>query len=249
MSETKKYILLDPSNMDKVSHLLHKSKGNVASSTTPNTTERLAPIKQRETYNLDTKMLDIVNNDILTKEQKVQAYNQALIEFKSLITDKQSASVSVAQSKKETNHDENVTKLAPDANPLLSGVSTKFQRKASILLKYLVDSKKLEITPSGNVIIGGKRVHDSNITDLINRSVNPATPRYHIPGWESFQTLLRETNAPLLLLSSQITKAGRSTESPPLNSSHSTSTPRVESSISNWSQHDSKATPKRKKRH
>lgn len=191
MSEAKKYMLLDPSNIDKMAHLLGKSKENGDSSPGPSTGERLAPIKQRETYNLDKKMLDIINNKVLTEEQKVKAYNQALIEFKSLITDKVSTSVSITAPEKGETTLEKVTSPTPDINidPLITGVPPKFQKKASALLRYLMNSKKLVVTSSGNVVIGGQSIHDSNITDLINKSVNPITPKYHVPGWDSFHSL------------------------------------------------------------
>lgn len=127
-----------------MSHLFHKSNESIRSPPNPSTSERLSPIKQRETCKLDQKMLDIINNGG-TKSERL---HQAIIEFESLIMNKLSMPTTPSERDRAT-ESKSVTEPISDVNPLLVGVPSKYQKKASVLLKHLIGCKKLDNASSG----------------------------------------------------------------------------------------------------
>ena len=136
----------------------------------------------------------------------------------------------------------------PGGQPIV-GVAEKYQKKASALLRYLLDTNKLDVLPNGNAVIDGQTLPNSNINDLINRSVNPAVPKYQVPGWKDFSDLLQAANAPKLLLSSKVNATKQSADASPAQSTPSTSrvTAKSKQDVTSWLQHDKKSPTPRKK--
>lgn len=252
MAEAKKYILIDPSNIKQLSQLLNQENERSVHTAELSPNSRLQPLKQRQTYQIDKKMLDIVNNDKLTSEEKVTAYNQALIEFQSLISSKTPTAPPITPSRVENETEEPIILPSGSQEIHTIGIASKYQKKGSALLKYLLDSNKLKILSSGHVVINNQKLSDANITDLVNRAINPVLPKYDSPGWDSFESLLRDANVPRLLVSSNVnltkTPSPRKSYHSSSASSAETLSPQSKKPVTDWLEHDSPQTSKRKKK-
>lgn len=65
MSEAKKYLLVNPSNLDQLESLFYNKK-------------RIEPLATRELYQLDKQMLEIIDNKTISEEEKVSKYNSII---------------------------------------------------------------------------------------------------------------------------------------------------------------------------
>ena len=74
-----------------------------------------------------------------------------------------------------------------------------YQSRAENLFNFL--SNKIMINEKGEIIEqNGKVVEGSNISDLIQHAVRDRRRNITPPGWDSFKTLLKDSNAPRMIL-------------------------------------------------
>ena len=69
-------MLVDSSNINQLVEMLGSSMRSK---------DRLESVGKKEVNRLDSKMLDIVNDDTLSDEEKVFKYNQTLAQFQNII--------------------------------------------------------------------------------------------------------------------------------------------------------------------
>jgi len=190
MSEdAKKFLLIDASNIDQ---LMKHTKQN----------ERLIPIEKRELKRIDKFMLDIINNSALTEDEKVMEYNKVLTEFQSLSNIR---SMEPSQTKTVQNEKQQVDKITSDYDATV-GVQQRYKNKANNVMSLLKMSKQFDITNSGELIVNNEKINGSNISDLLNKAINPNHNVQDIPGWEEFQEILIKSNIPKSLLATNILK-------------------------------------------
>lgn len=239
MDAAKKYLLIDSNNINQLSKIVSRQPDE---NVNQKTSERLRPIREKEIRSLDRVMLAIVNDESLNDDQKVDAYNKALTEFRVLT--KTIPSTTTISETIDTQPPRTLSKN--DYDPLL-GIPAKYQRKASALIQFLRDTGKWRVLSSGNVSINNRVVEGSNASDIINHAVNPSSKTTDEHSWNAFASLLKETNAPKLLLKTNIKEEKPPTlaQSPAFSP---TVHPRAKKIVKDWIEHDAAKTPKKKRK-
>ena len=103
--------------------------------------------------------------------------------------------LSSTDSPKTTNTDQTQTASFALHDQILQSVSKTMQRKAELLLGMIKNNNNLTWDEKGVVSYKGKRIHGSNIIDLINDAIRQrkgVEPR----GWKTFSNALHESNIP-----------------------------------------------------
>ena len=93
----------------------------------------------------------------------------------------------------ETDHTQSASVALHDQ--ILKSVPKTVKRKAELLLGMINDNNNLTWDKQGVVSYKGKRIHGSNIIDLINDAIRQrkgVEPR----GWKTFSKALHESNIP-----------------------------------------------------
>ena len=193
MNETKKFYLLDASQAKQIfSNATNSSLSQ----------ERLKPLANRDLENIDSTMLSIVNNKNLSAEEKIVAYNRALVELLS-VQNNMFKPKEVQLQKQNLEEDTKQNDLNEDIYDAYIGIPKIYQSKAKKLLETLKKSNKLDISRKGKLIINSRTIQDSNITDILNLAVNPKAKVSSAPGWNQFSQLTKEVNVPKLLIYKQ----------------------------------------------
>lgn len=186
MSEAKKFLLLDPNNFNRISEMFEKK-------------ERFEPLVNKELYRLDREMLKIINDATLTESQKVNKYNSALTEFQTL-SDK-----NFKPSPPRENMDPTSEKRITKSYDPIANVPNSLKAKASDLMD-LLQKGNMTVSKDGEISLNNALIPGSNITKLLNKSVNPKIKSHSLRGWDQFQTYLTTIDIPDKLLS-KTTKA------------------------------------------
>ena len=196
LEHSKKFLLLDAADL-KNGAIFKNSINNSNHSDTAKDEfsykERSKPLITKELHKIDRLMASILHNDLLSEDEKVTEYNNALSRYQDLKPQSQ------------------ITQLAspafvskPKANTQIYdhslGIAKNFKKKADDVLTLLQKNTDLSISNNGEVIINGNIIPNSNITDLLNVSVNPLIKNRSIPGWDKFSQLLISQNIPRSLI-------------------------------------------------
>lgn len=237
MQDAKKFLLVESSDLNK---LLRENQLK----------ERLQPLPTRELHQLDSDMLKIVNDPTLSQEEKVKRYNSILTEFQSVSHYDNPPKTSNSETKNS-----DVKESSPD--PIL-GIPKIYKRKAENLMTYLKHANMLNISDKGELIIKDEKIDKSNVTDILNKAVNPKATVKNPIGWNQFQSLLEENNVPQSMVSSDISikkedsKQGVQSNSThsriPLRSKRKTVSKSVTNPLESWVTHDSISHGKKKKK-
>ena len=196
-SEVKKYLLVDSNNIDQLFSSFNKKA-------------RLEPIANRELKRLDQLMLEIVNNKEMSENEKVEEYNKRLTDFQNTLTNSHPPQVEPPNVKNKPNKvikkemedireqpEQPVSKTLYDAT---IGIDHRYKPRARKLLSLLSDLNILKYSDSGEVILHGEKITGSNVSDLLNRAVNPKANAKHLIGWEKFLSSLDDANVPQSIL-------------------------------------------------
>lgn len=164
--------------------------------------ERLQPLAKRELHKLDRLMLEIANSEDLSQLQKVNEYNKVLSEFQ-YIEDKVrghaiNAPVPVAPTEPNV-------QIKDSYDPLL-GISQPYHNKAKQLLSLLHRSQDFDISSTGEIILKKEKIPDSNISDILNKAVNPRIKLKNVAGWDKFHSFLMQQHPPKSLLAAKLQK-------------------------------------------
>lgn len=197
MNNAKKFYLLDASQVK-----LPENKPAIAE-TAATVAERIKPIKKRETESLDKLMFEIANAESLSDEEKVNRYNAVLANFR--------VHYNSAPQKQSWNDDSKNLSAAPSQRPrgktsdledgydAMISVGKNYQPRARKVLKLLEERGKMSVSKNGEIVIDGKPVPSSNISDLLNASVNRKAYSEEIIGLDTFRALMDEANVPKTL--------------------------------------------------
>lgn len=162
---------------------------------------RTRPLLTKELQSLDNKMLQIVEDPILSTDEKVLKYNAALAKYQQASEYTQSKSSTFDVQDKPTIKQEDVVEH-PINNPLTK-ISGQYQNRANNLWLILSKEKRLKVSKDGSVTINGESIPQSNITDMIYKAVNPRLKAMNVAGWDKFTDLLSEINVPAVMLANQ----------------------------------------------
>lgn len=197
LQNTKKFFLIDASELKSGSLLRDSPNTN---STNVNTVanqaykERAKPLITKELHQVDLIMSTILNNDSLSEQQKVQEYNNALSKYQNLKSTTIQPTISEPV---------NLTSETSAYNPL-TGIAVRYKNKANELLKLLQQNTDLKFMDNGEISINNERLAGTNISDLLNTSVNPIIKKDTIPGWNKFREVLIKGNIPRSLINQKV---------------------------------------------
>jgi hypothetical protein len=138
-------------------------------------------------------MLAVVNNADLSPETKVNQYNQALAD----VTSKPIKTKPDEKQAQDETRDSIITQT-------LTGIPKMYKGKADNLIKVLLNSKRFGIQESGEVSIEGDVIPQSNVTDLINKAVNPRFTQQKLTGWTEKIDFFKKANVHKSLLGSHV---------------------------------------------
>lgn len=240
MQDAKKFLLVESNDLNRL------FRENL-------TKERLQPLPTRELHQLDSAMLDIVNTPSMSQEEKVKKYNSILTEFQS---------VAHYNNPPRIQDSKVVDKPSPEAKPPtldpILGVPTLYKRKAENLMTFLKQKNQLSVSDKGEVIIKDEKIDKSNVTDILNKAVNPKSNLKQPTGWTKFQELMEENNVPKSMVSSTLTlrkEHSKRDKQPDLNHSGVVSrskriapAKRDANPLENWTSHDSSNNHGQKKK-
>lgn len=198
MDRVKRMILIDPAASPKSNSTMppsiHSSQERVNNT-----------LKMREINALDKQLLDVINNHNLSDEEKVATYNQTLSKFQGVFNKKNEFTDAV---KSPAVNREVPAKLNDQL--ILAPIPKVYQNKARNLLNFLLDKPSFLVSSDGDVNINGKSLDNANITDLLNKAVNPKhTLGNDLSGWDSFRTYLQERKSPRSLFNPTATKLSK----------------------------------------
>ena len=140
-------------------------------------------------------MNQILQKTDLSEAEKAQKYGESLFKLQNSLekTKKPSSMLSLNESPQTTKTDQTVSVALHDQ--ILQSVPKTMQRKAELLLGMIENNNNLTWDEQGVVSYKGKRIHGSNIIDLINDTIGQrkgVEPR----GWKTFSKALHESNIP-----------------------------------------------------
>lgn len=254
LQNTNKFFLIDETNIHQLTNSLtpnnNKSSDNASNHQKPihqltnviRTNNRLEPILNREVKQLDSSMLHILDDDSLTTDEKVNKYNQLLLEFQSINGNKLKP---VQRYNKKDNSEEQKT----EEYDYLIGIPKQQNKKAKDLMSILNKSDNFKVSNTGSIEIDGVSIPKSNINDLLNKAVNPRITYANVPGWENFKSLLTEENVPKSLLANKHSEPDHSFQTPPpISQPRKRQSPSIDHDYLNrWLPHDLVDNGKKKK--
>ena len=139
-------------------------------------------------------MNQILQKTDLSEAEKAQKYGETLFKLQHSLEKKKKKTPSMLSSIKSPQPtDETSTVSLHDQ--ILQSVPKTMQRKAELLLGMIKNNNNLTWDEQGVVSYKGKRIHGSNIIDLINDTIRQrkgVEPR----GWKTFSKALHESNIP-----------------------------------------------------
>ena len=142
-------------------------------------------------------MNQILQKTDLSEAEKAQKYGETLFKLQNTLakTKKPPSMLSSTDSPQTTNKDQTKTASVALHDQILQSLPKTMQRKAELLLGMIKNNNNLTWDEQGVVSYKGKRIHGSNIIDLINdaiRQTKGVEPR----GWKTFSKALHESNIP-----------------------------------------------------
>ena len=142
-------------------------------------------------------MNQILQKTDLSEAEKAQKYGETLFKLQNSLeqTKKPPSVLSSTNSPQTTSTDQTKTVSVALHDQILQSVLKTMQRKAELLLGMIKNNNNLTWDEQGVVSYKGKRIHGSNIIDLINdaiRQTKGVEPR----GWKTFSKALHESNIP-----------------------------------------------------
>lgn len=210
MSQVKKMLIVDPAQLN-----------NQATQSQPSNIhfKRQKPLPKSELERLDMKMLEIVDDQSLTDEDKLHAYTQALTKYQNLHSMLKQGKLKPMELNKTSEQATSSSQINTEINKpknssMTIGVPKNYQRKASQLLELIRDQQGASIDSKGKLTIKGKLLTDGHISDFINKAVNPGYNYGELEDWDKFQSLLNEIGVPKSLLAKQKSITSRVTSSP-----------------------------------
>ena len=142
-------------------------------------------------------MNQILQKTDLSETEKAQKYGETLFKLQNSLekTKKPPSMLSSTDSPQTTNTDQTQSASVALHDQILQSVPKTMQRKAELLLGMIKNNNNLTWDEQGVVSYKGKRIHGSNIIDLINDAIRQrkgVEPR----GWKTFSKALHESNIP-----------------------------------------------------
>ncbi len=142
--------------------------------------------------NLDSGMQNILQNSDLPSDIKHKQYNQLMHNYQTMRDQELNKPMTI--NVKSTNSPSSMT--VPD-DDIIGGMPKNYRNKAKLLLSHVKRAPNIGADEKGQIVIDGRKIEGSNITDLIYDYAKPPR-RNHAParGWREFGRALKQTNVP-----------------------------------------------------
>ena len=202
----KKMVLVDPRMLE-----------SLRSSSSSSSSGLVQPAVNQSIKELDGLMKDVLESRDLDVGDKAQAYYQILRRYLHRVDQYKSQpfgtikfedkSIDRADKVNDTEDKEDrkidsaealeVEKSERDVSDIINTLPKKFQQKGRWLLKKIASTSDVTWNESGQLVVRGKRIKGSNITDLLHDVIRPRTKRSSPPkGWSEFAREIKRKNIP-----------------------------------------------------
>jgi len=157
-----------------------------------------SPVVQ-QLSNLDQELQSILNNPNLPEEVKYHQYRNVFGRYQQLRNEqfRPAAAVPAITEHIQTGDDLPMEDLPVPEKQVIDGLPKTVRMKGRLLLNHLKDHKRFfNWLNSGELVIDGKPIAGSNVTDLVHHATRNRTAVVPPAGYEEFEKLLQATNVP-----------------------------------------------------
>ena len=191
----KKMVLVDPRMLES----LRSSSSSTSSS------GLVQPVVNQSLKELDGSMKDILDSETLDVGDKAKAYYQILHRYLHRVDQYKSQPIGTLKLDNESKVDdipvEETEKRKEiseeDVSEIINTLPQKFREKGRWFLRKISSSSDLTWNDLGQLIVRGKRIKGSNITDLLNDVIRPRVKRTKPPvGWNELAKEIKRKNIP-----------------------------------------------------
>ena len=185
MEKTKKMLLVDPVNYERLQQQIKHSKP-------------ITNVLTEKVVDLDDKISEILQDNTISVADKATKYEQALHHFKRVKEEylqKPIGKVEIINQKDQENllQESQHTSHSNNDDFIISTLPPSLQRKGRLLLQHLIKDGNLTWNDQGVVTYKGKQISNANIIDLVNDFVRPRK-RAPPEGYEVFAKALKKSN-------------------------------------------------------
>ena len=148
--------------------------------------QQLNPATQ-QLAGLDQDMQSILSRTDIPADVKHKQYSQLFHRFANLKERELEKPYTMTIKEKE---------LPFNPSDVIGGLPRQYRNKGHILLQHLKKNPHIEWDERGQLIIDGRTVEHSNVTDLVHEFVRPLRNTPPSAGWRQFAQALHEANVP-----------------------------------------------------
>lgn len=142
--------------------------------------------------NLDEHMQQILSNPNISVDVKYNMYEQALRRYR-VLNEQQQQPMKVEM-------------VQPEVQPVVQPEITDFnivdalpksaKLKGRLLLNHIKQAPGIKVSEHGELILNGKKIPGTNITDLVHDFVRDRSRAQPATGWHEFREALKNSNVP-----------------------------------------------------
>ena len=189
-----------------------------SSSSSPSSSGLVQPVVNQSLKELDGLMKEVLDSKDSNVGDKAQAYYQILRRYLHRVDQYKSQPVGTLKLENRSpdagnnNNDDDddddsdhnkvtsaatVAKTERDVLDIIETLPKKFKEKGRWLLKKIASSSDVTWDSAGHLIVRGKRIKGSNITDLLHDVIRPRVKQTSPPkGWDDFAREIKRKNIP-----------------------------------------------------
>ena len=138
--------------------------------------------------NLSQDMQNLLQNETLTEDQKMQQYGQLFLRYQTMQKKlKEPVALPVPETKE----------ITEPPKSILESVPKTYRNKAQLLLNHIKEKTDMSWDDENRLVKNGKSVPGTNILDIVNDLVRERKTMPHAPrGWYDVLMSLKDTNVP-----------------------------------------------------
>ena len=158
-------------------------------------------------HSLDDKMKSILDNNLLTTEEKVKQYARTLDDYLLFVNkfkrrEKGKYSIVRPDEEEDTDDEEIESQKFLNIKQTLEKTLPKtLQKKGELIVDFIEKSPNHSITNKGEIVVNGKIIENSNIVDLVHYQLRQRKKIVNPPyAYPQFFESLNEMNVPKQIL-------------------------------------------------
>lgn len=137
---------------------------------------------------LDQQMRTILDDNIMSPEEKMQKYTHTLHRYQGLRSRQLEPYTPAVH----------IPKLPEDE--IMDSIPKQSKNKAKILIQHLKKHPEIKWTDDGHFMVNGNPVEGSNLVDLVHDYTRKISSKVKVPGSQEFRRRLQETNVPQMAM-------------------------------------------------